>query len=73
VAEHWVLNASPLIVLARVGLEGLPLSLAEQVVVPRQVVEEIQAGPTLDPARRAFAADRSSATAALVLRGDQRR
>ena len=56
--ERWVLNASPLIVLARVGLEDLPLSLAEQVVVPRPVVEEIQAGPTLDPARQAFAADR---------------
>ena len=57
-AERWVLNASPLIVLARVGLEGLPISLAEQVIVPRPVVEEIEAGPTLDPARRAFSADR---------------
>ena len=57
-AERWALNASPLIVLARVGLEGLPLSLAEQVVVPRPVVEEIQAGPTLDPAQQAFAAGR---------------
>jgi hypothetical protein len=44
-AERWALNASPLIVLARVGLEHLPLSLADQVVVPRQVAEEIQAGP----------------------------
>ena len=57
-AERWVLNASPLIVLARVGLDALPLSLAEQVSVPRPVVEEIQAGPTLDPARQAFAAGR---------------
>jgi predicted nucleic acid-binding protein len=58
VAERWVLNASPLIVLARVGLDGLPLSLAEQVVVPGPVVEEIQAGPLLDPARQALDAAR---------------
>jgi predicted nucleic acid-binding protein len=57
-AERWVLDASPLIVLARVGLERLPLSLAAQVVVPRPVAEEIQAGPTLDAARQALAAGR---------------
>ena len=56
--ERWVLNASPLIVLARVGLESLPLSLAAQVTVPRPVAEEIQAGPSLDPARQALAAGR---------------
>lgn len=55
-AERWVLNASPLIVLSRVGLEGLLLSLAEQVIVPRPVVEEIQAGPILDPARQRLSA-----------------
>ena len=56
--EHWVLNASPLIVLARVGLEDLPAALATQVVVPRSVTEEIEAGPLLDPARRAVASGR---------------
>lgn len=56
--ERWVLNASPLIVLARVGLEDLPLSLAAQVVVPRPVAEEIEAGPPLDPARQALASGR---------------
>jgi predicted nucleic acid-binding protein len=58
VTERWVLNASPLIVLARVGLEDLPLSLAAQVVVPRPVAQEIQAGPAQDPARQALAAGR---------------
>lgn len=57
-AENWVLNASPLIVLARIGREGLLLSLADRVVVPRPVAEEIQAGPAQDPARQALAADR---------------
>jgi hypothetical protein len=33
-SEQWVLNASPLIVLARAGLEDLLLKLPEQVVVP---------------------------------------
>lgn len=56
--ENWVLNASPLIVLARIGLEDLLPSLAAQVVVPRPVAEEIQAGPDQDPARKALAADR---------------
>jgi len=58
VTERWVLNASPLIVLARVGLEDLPQSLAAQVVVPRPVAEEIRAGPLLDPARQALASGR---------------
>jgi predicted nucleic acid-binding protein len=57
-AERWALNASPLIVLARVGLEHLPLSLADQVVVPRPVAEEIQAGPAQDPARQTLEAGR---------------
>ena len=50
--ERWVLNASPLIVLAHVGREDVLLALAEQVVVPRAVALEIQAGPAGDPAQR---------------------
>lgn len=56
--ERWALNASPLIVLARVGLEDLPQSLAAEVVVPLPVAKEIGAGPLLDPARQALASDR---------------
>ena len=56
--EQWALDASPLIVLARIGLEDLPLSLTAQVVVPRPVAEEIQAGPAQDPARQALTAGR---------------
>jgi predicted nucleic acid-binding protein len=43
-SERWVLNASPLIVLARAGFEDLLLKLPEQVVVPKAVETEIQAG-----------------------------
>ncbi len=54
-SERWVLNASPLIVLARAGYEDLLLKLPEQVVVPQAVETEIQAGPAGDSARQALA------------------
>jgi predicted nucleic acid-binding protein len=57
-SERWVLNASPLTVLARIGLEGLFLSLADRVVVPRAVATEVEAGPPEDRARQALAAGR---------------
>ncbi|RPJ55210.1 MAG: hypothetical protein EHM12_12660 [Dehalococcoidia bacterium] len=56
--EHWVVNASPLIVLARLGQEELLLALADQVVVPAAVAAEIQAGPAEDRARQVLAAGR---------------
>jgi predicted nucleic acid-binding protein len=58
VTERWVLNTSPLIVLARVGQEHLFRELADDVVVPRAVVEEIEAGPADDRARKAIAGGR---------------
>ena len=50
-AEQWVVNASPLIVLAKIGMLDLLGQLADEVVVPRAVVQEILAGPEDDPAR----------------------
>lgn len=43
--ERWILNASPLIALARIGREDLLSALADEVVVPRAVALEIHAGP----------------------------
>jgi predicted nucleic acid-binding protein len=40
VTERWVLNASPLIVLARIGQEDLLLKLSDETVVPDPVVKE---------------------------------
>ncbi len=57
-SERWVLNASPIIALARVGQEHLFDALADQVAVPRSVVGEIQAGPTGDPGRQAVGSGR---------------
>ncbi|MBL7162259.1 MAG: DUF3368 domain-containing protein [Anaerolineales bacterium] len=50
--ESWVLNASPIIVLARVGYSHWFHQLAEQVIVPQAVATEIQAGPVDDPAHQ---------------------
>jgi predicted nucleic acid-binding protein len=58
VAERWVLNASPLIVLARCGHEGLFFELANQVVVPRAAASEIEAGLAEDRARQALTVGR---------------
>jgi predicted nucleic acid-binding protein len=55
-----VLNASPPILLARAGLEHLLLKLPEQVVVPRAVEIEIQAGPVGDLARQILNAGKFS-------------
>jgi predicted nucleic acid-binding protein len=56
VSERWILNASPLIVLARIGRTDLLFALADELVVPRAVAAEIQAGPASDPARQAIEA-----------------
>ena len=49
--EHWVFNASPLILLGKAGqLEWLPR--LGSVIIPSAVVAEIQAGSLDDPARR---------------------
>jgi predicted nucleic acid-binding protein len=45
-----VLNASPLIVLARAGYLDLVPKLVSSVVIPRAVATEVSAGPPEDPA-----------------------
>ena len=50
-SNKWVVNASPLILLAKVGHLALLPKLTDQLVVPAGVVDEIQAGPVSDPAQ----------------------
>lgn len=50
-AERWIINASPLIVLAKVKQTKLLSALTDEAVIPRAVVHEIMAGPDDDPAR----------------------
>jgi predicted nucleic acid-binding protein len=42
VAERWAVNASPLIALGRIGRLHLLSTLAEEVVVPEAVAEEVR-------------------------------
>ena len=49
--ERWVINASPLIVLAKIGQIGLLTALADEIAIPDAVVREINSGPSDDPAR----------------------
>lgn len=51
-SEYLVVNASPLIALARIGRIELLEKLASTVAVPQAVVSEILAGPSDDAARR---------------------
>lgn len=51
-SERWVTDASPLIVLAKIGESQLLTELAEGLLVPESVAAEIDAGPPDDPARR---------------------
>ena len=53
VAERWVINASPVIALARVGQVELLKRLPKQVVLPRAVKEELVRAGEDDIARRA--------------------
>ena len=55
-SERWVLNASPLIVLARIDRTDLLFALADDLVVPSAVAAEIEAGPASDRARQAIEA-----------------
>ena len=49
--KRCVVNASPLIVLAKIGQIDLLVALADEIAVPHAVEREIIAGPADDPAR----------------------
>lgn len=53
-SERWVLNASPIISLARVDRANLLFSIPDEVVVPQAVFDEVMAGPMTDAARCFF-------------------
>ena len=47
----WVVNASPLILLGKIGRIDLLLHLGTRIVVPEGVAVELRAGPVADPAK----------------------
>jgi predicted nucleic acid-binding protein len=56
VSEVWVVNASPVIVLAKAGHLKLLEELSGELLLPEPVAGEILAGPESDPARQALVA-----------------
>jgi predicted nucleic acid-binding protein len=54
VPERWVVNASPLICLAKAEHLDLLTRLADEVLLPPAVIREVLAGPASDPARQAL-------------------
>jgi predicted nucleic acid-binding protein len=57
-AERWIVNASPLIVLAKVGMAELLVSIPDSLGVPRVVADEVLRGPAEDPASQLVASGR---------------
>lgn len=53
--DRWIVNASPIICLGKAGYADLLLKLADEIIVPQAVVEEIQAGRSGDPAEQLIA------------------
>lgn len=51
--DHWVVNASPVIALARVGQVELLTRLPARAYMPQAVVAELLRAPHSDPARQA--------------------
>lgn len=54
VAESWVINASPIIALTRVGQVELLARLPEKAIVPQAVAVELSEASENDPARQAL-------------------
>lgn len=53
-SEVWVINASPVITMAKAGYLWLFERLAPTILIPEAVVVEILAAPASDPARKAI-------------------
>jgi predicted nucleic acid-binding protein len=56
--DRWVVNASPIIVLAKVSREDLLFALSSQIVVPSAVAQELRVGPPHDRSRHLIEAGR---------------
>jgi predicted nucleic acid-binding protein len=56
VSEIWILNASPVITMAKAGYLHLFDQLAAKLLIPEPVAREILAGPLSDPAAKPWRA-----------------
>lgn len=53
-SETWILNASPVITMAKAGYLQIFDHLAETLLIPEAVAQEIMEAPASDPARKAL-------------------
>jgi predicted nucleic acid-binding protein len=53
VTEVWIVDTTPVVILAKIGQLDLLTDLAREVLLPSPVLREIRNGPASDPARRA--------------------
>jgi predicted nucleic acid-binding protein len=65
--DRWVVNASPIICLAKAGYTDLLWKLADEIIVPQSVAEEIQAGHLGDPAEQILATGKFPVAEILVM------
>jgi predicted nucleic acid-binding protein len=68
VPEDWIVDTTPLVILAKVGHLDLLTGLARKVVLPSPVVREIRKGPASDPARREIEAGWGTVVAVRYIR-----
>lgn len=69
-SDVWIVNASPLITLAKIDRLDLLEGLAPAILVPAEVRLEVLAGPHNDPARRALESGWGQAVAAAQIAPD---
>lgn len=50
-SRHWVVDASPVILLAKIDQPHLLSGCAEELLIPDAVAEELRRAPAEDPAR----------------------
>lgn len=61
-SEAWVVNASPLILLARIDRLDIIERLVPAILVPHAVIDEVRAGQEKDPRRQARLTGRHGTT-----------
>ena len=66
-SDIWVVNASPVIALAKAGRLQLLQELCDELLLPEAVAAEILAGPPSDPARQAIQGGWGTAVAAQII------
>lgn len=65
-SETWIADSSPLILLAKIGFLPLVPNMTTRLVIPSDVLDEINDAPASDPARQAVRAMAQAQTAVVA-------